>query len=313
MLPGTIARDEAGDVGAAAPAVAPAPAGAACVSCGHRHDEPYCPRCGERRAADRRYSLRHFAGEAFEVLTDVDGTFWRTLRALLTRPGELTAAYMRGQRRVYMKPLQLFLIVNVAYFVWVGWAGERVFSTPLSGHLQHDLYGELVRRMIVAKVQEPGMTAVQLNAAANAYGDRFNEAAVVQAKSLIVAMVPMFALLLALVQVRRRQPFVQHLVFALHTYTALLVFAIAQRYLVQYPALWATAGLTAPRQYAIVNWVVSWVMIGAMCAYVTLGLRRVDGARWRIAVAKGVVLGMSTLVILVVYRVLLFFTVYWTT
>ena len=36
-----------------------------------------------------------------------------------------------------MRPLQLFLILNVLYFVWAASVGERVFTTPLSTHFQH--------------------------------------------------------------------------------------------------------------------------------------------------------------------------------
>src|SRR5829696_6431561 len=68
---------------AAVPPPAAASAPAACVSCGALTDTPYCPRCGERRAADRRYSLRAFAAEAFETVTNADSTLWRTFVTLL--------------------------------------------------------------------------------------------------------------------------------------------------------------------------------------------------------------------------------------
>ena len=140
---------------AAPESAAPGSVNEHCVSCGFATDAPYCPRCGERRAADRGYSMRHFASEAFETLTNVDSTAWRTLFTLLLRPGELTASYMRGIRMPYMRPLQLFLIVNVIYFVWVAFAGERVFSTPLSGHLENSNYGQTA----LALEARPGVVA----------------------------------------------------------------------------------------------------------------------------------------------------------
>lgn len=284
-----------------------------CVSCGFATDHPYCPACGERRAADRGYSMRHFAAEAFETVTNVDSTAWRTLRTLLLKPGALTAAYMRGIRVPYMRPLQLFLIVNVIYFVWVGFAGERVFSTTLQNHLRHDAYGPMALRMVRDRVAEPGMTPAEMNAAANVYAGRFDDAAAVQAKTLIITMVPMFALLLGVVQLRRRRPFVEHLVFALHVYTTLLVFAILQRYLVQWPPRLVGKLVGFEVGYGFLNTLVTYVMVGSVMTYIVLALRRAYDERWLTAIPKGVVLGFSLALILVAYRVLLFFTVFWTT
>jgi hypothetical protein len=63
-----------------------------CVSCGLPAGTAFCPRCGERRAADRRYSILHFAHEGAQAFTNADGSLLRTLRILLRRPGELAAA-----------------------------------------------------------------------------------------------------------------------------------------------------------------------------------------------------------------------------
>lgn len=49
-----------------------------------------------------------------------------------------------------------------------------------------------------------------INAAASDYARRFDDAAAVQAKALIITMVPMFAVLLGLVQVLRRRPHAVH-------------------------------------------------------------------------------------------------------
>lgn len=257
--------------------------------------------------------MRHFAGEAFETVTNVDGTAWRTLRSLITRPGALTAAYMRGERVPWMKPLQLFLIVNVIYFVWVAFAGERVFSTPLSGHLQNSNYGETARQLVVARVARPGMTPAEIDAAANAYGERFNAAASVQAKTLIITMVPMYAALVALVEVRRRRPAVQHLVFALHVFTTLLLLAIAQRYLLHLP-LRALGGFESEGQAnRVLNELIGIFMMSAMAVYIGLALRRAYGDGVPSAIVKGAFLGWSLLLVLGLYRYLLFYTVYWAT
>jgi hypothetical protein len=52
-----------------------------------------------------------------------EGALWRTLRLLLTRPGQLTVEYLRGRRRYYVLPLRLYLTVSVVVFLAIRWAG----------------------------------------------------------------------------------------------------------------------------------------------------------------------------------------------
>lgn len=56
-----------------------------CPSCGAGFQGTYCHDCGEKRLADEDRTVRHFLGEALGTLTNLDGTFWRSLRALVVR------------------------------------------------------------------------------------------------------------------------------------------------------------------------------------------------------------------------------------
>ena len=159
------------------------------MSCGRPAGTPFCPHCGEERAAHRHYSLAHFGEEVFETFTHADNTLARTFAALLRRPGELTRAYMAGIRMPYMKPLPLFLIINLVYFLWAATMGEHVFDTPLHQH-RNDYYGPHAAQLVDQRVAARGVSK-------EAYESALNAAATVQAKSLVIAMVPMFALVLA--------------------------------------------------------------------------------------------------------------------
>lgn len=279
------------------------PAGGACVSCGLAADTPYCPGCGERRAADRRYSLAELGGEALESLTDVDGRIWRTLRVLVTRPGELTRAYMRGARVPYLRPVQLFLLTNVVYFVWAAWVGEHVFDTPLSVHFANTNYGDWAEGLVEQRVASRGIDAAE-------YARAFDSAASVRARTLIGAMVPMFAALLALLQHRKHRTAVEHLTFSLHLYTVLLVLAIVQRFVVQWPALlWMrVTGAEVAGDTLVTGFVLA--SLGLYCA---LALRRVYADGWPAAIAKSLVLSVGVLVVLALYRTLLFSITFWST
>ena len=284
----------------------PTPDAASCVSCGQPAGTPFCPHCGEGSPASRRYHFREFIAEAFETVTNADGRLWRTFATLVRRPGELTHAYMIGRRQPYMRPLQLFLIVNVVYFVWASFVGERVFDTRYQNHLANTNYGPGAIELVRARLAERGVTEAT-------YRTIFDAAATVQAKSLIIAMVPMFALLVAILEVRRRRPVVQHLVFALHAYTMLLLLSIAQRYAVHWPVRGVAALFGATVPWSVLDPLIAWAIVLAFSTWLVFGLRRAYGDRLPWALAKGAVLGGSLLFILVTYRMLLFYSVFYTT
>src|SRR5215208_3895037 len=84
----------------------------ACENCGALLVGNYCHRCGAPEVAKRDLSLRRFLGEAAEEITSVEHSkFWRTLRALVLRPGFLTREYFSARRVRYIKPVTLCLSI----------------------------------------------------------------------------------------------------------------------------------------------------------------------------------------------------------
>ncbi len=86
-----------------------------CRNCGAVANRHYCPECGqETRAA--LPTLREFMREAMGRLVAFDGRLWRTLYALVVRPGFLTRAYLAGKRRHYIRPARLLLVTSLLLF-----------------------------------------------------------------------------------------------------------------------------------------------------------------------------------------------------
>src|SRR5262249_28834528 len=76
----------------------------------------FCGACGQRLEAPV-HTLWHFTHVAAEDLTHADSRLWRTLGALVLRPGFLTAEFLAGRRARYLPPLRLYLVVSLAFFV----------------------------------------------------------------------------------------------------------------------------------------------------------------------------------------------------
>ncbi len=68
-------------------------------------------------------TARVFLREATGRYVSLDGRLWRTLAALLFRPGFLTREYFAGRRRRYIRPARLFLVLSLALF-----AAIRIFG-----------------------------------------------------------------------------------------------------------------------------------------------------------------------------------------
>jgi hypothetical protein len=270
-----------------------------CPGCDVSLSGAYCSSCGERRPADQHYSLREVAEEVVENVAHFDGTLLRTLRALFRTPGALTAAYMRGDRRRYMRPLQLFLLANVALFFLAGPLHFRAFDTPLAMHMHGSVYSRAATARVDARLAQRGTTLA-------AYAPRFDATATAQAKTLVIVMVPAFALLVALVNFGRRWYALQHVVFALHFYVAFwALFTII-----------ALAAIAAARLAPGVGWlatdrVYSLAALVAMTAYLAAAQRRAYGTGRAGSVVRGGVLAAGALVILGAYRALLFFTAFY--
>lgn len=78
--------------------------GAHCTSCGQAVGSPVVP-------------LRDFVRESVAELLSWDGTQLRTIRALVTKPGLLTAEYLAGRRVSYVHPVRLFAEMGVATYL----------------------------------------------------------------------------------------------------------------------------------------------------------------------------------------------------
>ena len=76
----------------------------------------FCHNCGQSTLSiDRNFGL--VFREQMHELLDIDGRLARSLKTLITQPGEITRAYINGRRMAYTPPLRLYLIVSILFFL----------------------------------------------------------------------------------------------------------------------------------------------------------------------------------------------------
>lgn len=97
-----------------------------------------CPNCGAGLAVDPHPRLYPLCGQETRLhppsfgdfvhgfvshYVALEGSIWRTLGALLLRPGQLTLEYLAGRRRRYLPPLRVYLSASFLFFLVVGLFG----------------------------------------------------------------------------------------------------------------------------------------------------------------------------------------------
>jgi hypothetical protein len=278
-----------------------------CASCNAVLSGPFCAQCGEKVVdAHHDYSLGHFVQHAMHDFTHFDTKLFRSLRPLLTRPGWLTNEFLAGRRTRFIRPLPMFILLNIAFF----FVGSRMgfFNFDYAMYVENRPLFFVVDGRALA---ESRRTTLELEP--DVFVARFNATSKQLKKSLIVVTVPLFAAVLALLFRGRRRYFVEHLVFSLHFWSFWLIVTIVVPLLlvaIIMAVKWASAavvsGAVPSRTVIRENLLLSMMFVG-MTIYLAEAVRRVYGSGSLRAWFEGTVLALCMLGTILVYRDLLFF------
>jgi len=204
------------------------------VSCDAPLSGPYCSRCGERVLEPDALTLRHFFTHtvAHELL-HVDGTLWRTLRLLFVRPGQLSLDYAAGRRRPYVNPFRLLLIAIVAYAVMTA---SGLLVTWNLGPVTMSIAPAAPRRGLsvegaIDQIDRYGLLHHQFEAkreqlATETARERFHNRLEAFAEPVSFANVILLAGALHLCFRSRHRRFLEHLAFAMHVISFVLLSSV---------------------------------------------------------------------------------------
>jgi hypothetical protein len=256
----------------------------ACANCAAPLAGPYCHACGQS-AADHLGSLRGLAAHVAETALQYDARVPRSARALLTRPGTLTTEYLAGRRARFVGPMQLYAAAAALLFL-AGTVRPLVTFDPRTRWFRSGLGGMIgyANRLTDPEVARLAARGISLEL----FGERFVTAATGQLSTFLLASVPLFALVVAVVHWRARRPLPHHVVFAQHwSAFFLLVMAVGQLLPTRYP-----------RPVAVLLGV---VFVGGTTAYLAVALRRTYGGRWPAVALRAVLLMVAYQAILFVW------------
>jgi hypothetical protein len=260
----------------------PLPAGP-CANCGDETPGRYCPSCGQARR-ERLASLREMLADFVDDQLSLNSRLPRTVGLLLLHPGALTREYLQGRIARYIRPFRLYLGASVLFFVLLSLQrggpdtnvgqqeGAPAVTPAASGgkswvdDIQLETGIPSIDRRVAAKKER--YRYVRPGEAFRSVTDEFLE----YVPTMVFLLLPVYALLLKLLYLRRRRLYVEHFVFALHLHA--FVFAL-------FTLMLLTGGFLS-------ELLTLWMMV-----YIFLAMRRVYGQSWLKTGVKYVVLGWS--------------------
>jgi Protein of unknown function (DUF3667) len=229
--------------------------------------------------------------------------WWHTLKLLLVRPGQLTWDYAHGKRQPYVPALSLFLAINVVFFLAQSFSGLNVLSIPLKAHIDNQGYSSIAKPFAERRAAQRLLPSAR-------FEDRFNLQQETLAKATVLAMVPVFAGMSALLLRKSRQRFATHWVFSLHFYAFLLLLLA-----VTFSLLGPCLRLLKQAGWDVGNPAADNLISGfeglAIATYLTLASARAFAVRWWPSVVSAVVLTFTVLGALYLHRMAMLWVTAW--
>jgi len=113
-----------------------------CPNCEAPISGQYCANCGQIQKDIRRFFLA-LVNEALDDIFSLNSRAWKTVVAILFRPGFLTNEYLKGRRVSYVQPIRLYFITSISFFIML--TAVNFFSPP--SEIEIDGGGDVVENV----------------------------------------------------------------------------------------------------------------------------------------------------------------------
>jgi hypothetical protein len=133
------------------------PTNQTCKSCGNHFNGYYCNLCGEKVLLPADRSFKKFLSNILIAITFADSKMIKTLWLTLADPGFVSKEFAEGKRVKYLKPLSLFFVLNLIYFLF---PLIQLFSASLNTQLL-SAYRDVVKEAVSHKMMAMSIRDVQ--------------------------------------------------------------------------------------------------------------------------------------------------------
>jgi len=157
-----------------------------CKSCDTPLQGKFCHACGEKLITAEDKSVKRWLGELFSSIWMLDGKLFKTLKYLIFRPAQLASDYVAGKRKPYVRPLNIFLIANILYFLSPTF---DTFKTTLHSQMTNMPYKAIVEYAVDVKLEKKGLDLEEFTA-------QYDRKTVEVSKLILIVLAPLLGFLL---------------------------------------------------------------------------------------------------------------------
>ncbi|MEP1035307.1 DUF3667 domain-containing protein [Ekhidna sp.] len=266
-----------------------------CKTCETEFSGNYCNNCGEKVIRQEDRKLKHYLGEFINALTFADNKLWRTLRTILISPGKLSEEFVEGRRKNYMKPVSIFFLANLIYFLF---PVIDTFTTNLQIQMNGLPYSVIVEQWVAEEV-------TQRDVAFEVYEKAYNTKTTELSKLLLTVMATLIGFFLWPIHIgSKRNLLADQMTIGQEVMTFLLIYCLQ-----------LVGGLFLVVSYLGVNLFSDVTISTISCLMLLFFFIKVEykfyGFRGLRLVVNAILSLLSIIIVLFLYRALLFFVTFW--
>jgi hypothetical protein len=187
-----------------------------CLNCGAVVERKFCPECGQENL-DLKENFFHVAGHVTADFFHYDSKFLGSIIPLFSKPGFLTKEYWEGRRVRYIHPLRLFFFVTIIFMISTTYFYQH-FSKTIQDEVVH------VQSENPAKKSSPSVEQKLKEAAAERAEEEKSKLLLYHGmdgffknlKYISFFLLPVYALIFKVLYRKKKNLYVDHLVFTLH-------------------------------------------------------------------------------------------------
>ena len=126
----------------------------ACKTCGNTFSGRYCNRCGEEIVERGDRSVAALLRNLPRGFNFLENKVLRTLKLMFTMPGQLSLNIMNGIRVPFVKPITIFFIANVLYFLFPVF---NTYNSQLRTQMHFLPHSDFAAAMVEKKIADENM------------------------------------------------------------------------------------------------------------------------------------------------------------
>lgn len=273
-----------------------------CKSCGNQFTGWYCNLCGEKVIEPKDRSFKAFLSNILIAITFADSRFIKTLWMIIRNPGFLSKEYAEGRRVKYLRPLQLFFILNLIYFLF---PVLQLFNSSFRTQMYYLFHSAWVRTLVLEKITASGVSL-------QGYELMYNAKSTSLAKLLVVGYVVLASIPLSLVYLKKRNRyFTDHATLSVE----LACFNIFINAIMLSAILWIINRLlhlgNLPWQHYLNENTLTGIFVATNLYFVYRASATFYGQQGKRLWIKSLLVILGLFLALEAYRLLLFFVTFW--